>query len=259
MSLFEDIGNDKFEARTYNVYVFPREKYNYSPIISLDASAIEFNMTHKMNFHKWIYEGNIHSLATIWSKLNSDSLGVTYAQQYFAEKKRKELNNHAEEEKKEETAKEIVLTLDSDLLKKDILLKNIDEWAKTEQKEPLVIDESSAFFQKFIFQHIAKNHPELLAVHEPKDQNSKNRVLKVYKFTPEQRKEYEEKKHKEKVDYMNSAIGFTRVIELLIAGGKPLVGHNCYLDLLFLYNSFLENLPKKYSDFKKKLNEKFPT
>ena len=84
-------------------------------------------------------------------------------------------------------------------------------------------------------------------------------MLKVYKFTPEQRKEYEEKKHKEKVDYMNSAIGFTRVIELLIKAKKPLVGHNCYFDLLFLYNSFLENLPKKYSDFKKKLNEKFPT
>lgn len=62
ISLFTDIGNNTYEARTYNAYVFPRENFNFSPQIVLDASAIEFNMKHKMDFGKWIYEGILISL-----------------------------------------------------------------------------------------------------------------------------------------------------------------------------------------------------
>ena len=41
--------------------------------------------------------------------------------------------------------------------------------------------------------------------------------------------------------------------------GKPIVGHNCFLDMLFLTQSFATDLEEKtYADFKKILLENFP-
>ena len=63
MCLFTATNSEKttFEVRTYNIYTFPREYFGYSPQLAMDASAIEFNMKHGMNFQKWFYEGFIQT------------------------------------------------------------------------------------------------------------------------------------------------------------------------------------------------------
>eukprot|EP00331_Platyophrya_macrostoma_P019288 CAMPEP_0176462384 /NCGR_PEP_ID=MMETSP0127-20121128/35233_1 /TAXON_ID=938130 /ORGANISM="Platyophrya macrostoma, Strain WH" /LENGTH=532 /DNA_ID=CAMNT_0017854287 /DNA_START=24 /DNA_END=1622 /DNA_ORIENTATION=+ len=238
ISLFTDIGNNQFEARTYNAYVFPRENYNFSPQIVMDASAIEFNMKHKMNFQKWIYEG------------------VPYIQYHTAKKKRDEINT--EEEKKEES-NDIVLTQEDDITKRDAFLKKLAEFLASGSAEPLCIEEQSAFMRRYMYEYLQKNHPKLVAFSEFKAEGSKEKVMKIYNFTEEQRKEYEEKQRKVKLDKLDAQIGFTRVLELLIQERKPLVGHNCYFDLLFIMHSFIENLPNRFVDFKKRLNNFFPT
>lgn len=35
--------------------------------------------------------------------------------------------------------------------------------------------------------------------------------------------------------------------------GKPFVGHNCLLDLMYLYHCFIANLPDNYFEFKERL------
>lgn len=53
-------------------------------------------------------------------------------------------------------------------------------------------------------------------------------------------------------------LGFTRIFRLMITLKKPLIGHNLIQDILLMYESFEEPLPKSYSKFKKNINKMFP-
>lgn len=52
-------------------------------------------------------------------------------------------------------------------------------------------------------------------------------------------------------------MGFTRIFQDLLPSKKVLVGHNCFCDLLFLFQHFDEPLPTKLLDFKKNYNNTF--
>lgn len=44
-------------------------------------------------------------------------------------------------------------------------------------------------------------------------------------------------------------MGFSLVVEALIEGKKPIVGHNMIYDILYLYNQFIGELPETYIEF----------
>ena len=49
-------------------------------------------------------------------------------------------------------------------------------------------------------------------------------------------------------------IGFTKIIEMLMASKKPLVGHNMMMDMSFIFKQFLSengNLPSNFGEFVK--------
>ena len=53
-------------------------------------------------------------------------------------------------------------------------------------------------------------------------------------------------------------LGLTRVINLIAQLEKPLVVHNGILDLMFLYNSFMQPLPETVNEFTDAIHELFP-
>lgn len=53
-------------------------------------------------------------------------------------------------------------------------------------------------------------------------------------------------------------MGFSLVIEAIIAAKKPLIGHNCMYDWLYVYNQFIGPLPETFADFAEKWHEMFP-
>ena len=57
---------------------------------------------------------------------------------------------------------------------------------------------------------------------------------------------------------LNEHLGFTRVFRELVRHKKPLVGHNCLMDLLLMYEKFHEPLPNSFVKFKRSLLELFP-
>ncbi len=54
-------------------------------------------------------------------------------------------------------------------------------------------------------------------------------------------------------------LGFTKVWKDLINFKKPIVGHNCFLDLLFIFEHFHKNNPFTFGKFKETVNECWPT
>eukprot|EP00743_Colponemidia_sp_Colp-15_P004184 GILK01004514.1.p1 GENE.GILK01004514.1~~GILK01004514.1.p1 ORF type:complete len:808 (+),score=130.58 GILK01004514.1:38-2425(+) len=59
-------------------------------------------------------------------------------------------------------------------------------------------------------------------------------------------------------DRVELSVGFSVVIDMLIAARKPLIGHNMLLDLAYLYGQFIQPLPRCLTDFKRQIHELFP-
>lgn len=57
---------------------------------------------------------------------------------------------------------------------------------------------------------------------------------------------------------IDNLLGFTKIFRDLVALKKPIVGHNCYHDLLLLIDNFYTSLPEKYNEFKELVLQLFP-
>ena len=62
-------------------------------------------------------------------------------------------------------------------------------------------------------------------------------------------KELEMRANMEIEGLANYEIGFSKVIEEIIKSKNPLVGHNMFLDILFIYQQFIDDLPPSLSEF----------
>uniref|UniRef100_A0A7I4YY32 Poly(A)-specific ribonuclease n=1 Tax=Haemonchus contortus TaxID=6289 RepID=A0A7I4YY32_HAECO len=52
--------------------------------------------------------------------------------------------------------------------------------------------------------------------------------------------------------------GVSQIFQHLSVWKPPLIGHNCLLDLMYIYNCFEDDLPESYCMWKMRLHEKFP-
>jgi len=57
---------------------------------------------------------------------------------------------------------------------------------------------------------------------------------------------------------VNYELGFSLVMQEIIKARKPFVGHNLFLDLLFLYNQFIDDLPEHLEIFIAQIQKLFP-
>lgn len=59
-------------------------------------------------------------------------------------------------------------------------------------------------------------------------------------------------------DLVDDLLGFSRIMYLLERLQKPIIGHNMFMDIVFLHNQFIGPLPSKYSVFKKNIHNMLP-
>lgn len=55
-SAFRLVG-EKWEAKTYNFTIFPREFEDISRVFACDSGSLSFLASHKFDFNKMIYKG----------------------------------------------------------------------------------------------------------------------------------------------------------------------------------------------------------
>ena len=53
-------------------------------------------------------------------------------------------------------------------------------------------------------------------------------------------------------------MGFSLIIQAMIDAKKPVIGHNCMYDWIYLYNQFIGPLPETYLQFAQEWNSRFP-
>ncbi|KAK9673737.1 hypothetical protein RND81_12G185800 [Saponaria officinalis] len=71
-------------------------------------------------------------------------------------------------------------------------------------------------------------------------------------------KEVKDGLHQQAIRKVEAAVGFRRVIDLLSAEKKLIVGHNCFLDMAHVYHKFFGPLPSTVEEFVSNLHKSFP-
>ena len=240
----KDNNNKEYIAKPYNIYAFPSEKQSNNKF-DFFLESIIFNREHGCDFNKWISEGvpylNNENLKKLTERLMMGNINkydpknissfkniVLYKEQdkirykNFNEKFMNFYNNQEEKIfKHEKIVRHLLLyflnKLDEEIRKK-IFIENKDEIFGEEVKS-------------YIFIHKLNSYEEKLQ----KINQENNEIIVSIK--------------KEK--------GIKNIIEKIISSNKPIVGHNCFIDLLFIMSHFMDDIPKNFHTFKLKLKNEF--
>lgn len=246
LSAFEDVSTlaqggteSRYVAHTFNFYLYPKA---YGPIdvsFKCQASSLEFLCQHSFDFNKFVYDGvpflNRHQRELLSSYLGTQSSLAGLDRQ-----------------------------LDEDCLQ--AICSRVAEWIvkAPELKEDagedaalsaLTIPAEKTVGEFTIHAELRQRFPENLWTRF----GEKGQVV-VVKVAKEKRAELELGEQDElKERTLDFLTGFSRIFDLIVGEQKPLVGHNLFMDLLFLHEKFYLPLPPKLKDFKKNINRLFPS
>jgi len=174
------------------------------------------------------------------------------------QKKREELTQILMADTKKNQINNFKFQKQEDIIKSEKFNVDFKIWLDSENTEPFCLREQQKSFRKYVYDTLRRDYPELL-YKTIMVENSSEKEIQVFKPDVENNKiSFMIKKKQLMEEQLLTSIGFTSVIELLIESKKQIVGHNCYLDLLFLYSHFVDYIPKNYLEFKTKLTELFP-
>lgn len=238
----ESESGSGYLARPYNFYIFPE-----AGAINMEGSSICFLRDHKMDFNKWIYEGipyvNKEGAKRLHCSLFPENSG--------------ENGSGGGGEKRTP----LVLTKKADIELTDQAIAGIKEWladeTKKEESEHEVMT-TNPYIRRFLYEQVAAKFPELLAESRPVPGVRGRSTFVVLRLSQEQKAERAAKARAEKEQEYAQKIGFHRVFKALCEAKKPVVGHNCMYDLLFLMSHLEGPLPKSYATFREVLQNRLP-
>ncbi|OQR85662.1 Poly(A)-specific ribonuclease PARN [Thraustotheca clavata] len=231
---------EKTWIQCFNFYVFPRPYQNMDVRFLCQASSIQFMSDHGFDFNKFIRDG------------------IPYMTRPNEAHVRK---SHARSIKNISRAPPAKVNLtrrfDKEFLSQTI--EKINEWLKeepTEDNKELFIPAFNSFRRLLVF-HAAKYGIDEKLAEKIYSESSPKGVLLVRADKKER-----ETRLKRKIDQMNqeveNAVGFSKVIQLLSDAKKPVIGHNCLLDFVYLYHQFCAPLPATLAEFKSQIQTHFP-
>lgn len=106
------------------------------------------------------------------------------------------------------------------------------------------------------YHYIQETEPNY--VHETISGNGYDKTIKVIRLDEDERTVYDaDLIEKRKVEF-DDLIGFSKIWKAVRSSGKPLIGHNCFLDLIFTFEHFDHRISQSLPAFKKKIRSNFP-
>jgi hypothetical protein len=227
---------EKTGATVYNFYVFPRPvtegAVDSIPLITLCSASTNFNKSHGMDFGRWVNKGITYVTADVEKKLRESLLedpeaGAKAWEKFFGSWQADESVFEQEEYRTQETR----------------ILQEVEEMMRdptvSSYKVPFV--HGGQKWLKSIVNTVHEKYPELRMVEEVSGGGSSRLLTK-----------------KSTQNIFDDYVGFRRVWSLITGAGKPVVFHNGFLDLMFCYQAFENELPNNIEDFKIGLQKLFP-
>ena len=172
-------------------------------------------------------------------------------------KRRTELNRADKKNKYDESP--VKLTRQDDIEKSKKFIEDLKAWLASGSKETHIVQESSSFMRRHYYDILREEYKYLKSETLSIGEGLSDKAIHIHNLSNEtDKKAFEEEKAKEKEKAFSKHVGFTNIFKLLVESKKPLIGHNCYFDLLFFYSHFINKLPQKFETFKKNLHQSFP-
>lgn len=225
----QDLPTNTYFARTFNFYICPRSFASVDDRFVCQASSLEFLIRYKFDFNKFLYSG------------------ISY------------LNTQQEKDLKADLSEGALLRpidrniplQDEDRIRE--ICGDLAAWvSKSKVGEELVLD-SGQVVPYVLHLEIRRKFASLWSF-------SSDGAFMVKKVTIEEKKKLEQEESEKELakQLLDCMKGFTKVIRYISKSGKPIVGHNCLLDLLKIYKQFYSPLPSTYKEFKSEINKLFP-
>ncbi|KAG0265964.1 hypothetical protein BGZ95_003166 [Linnemannia exigua] len=217
-----------YEARPFNFPCFPSnddEAKSGERFFMSQSSSLEFLLKNDFDFNKWIRHGIPY-------------LTRREEQDYIIRKTQKEAekavtNNH-----------DIPLD-DRNRSFVETTIAKIKDWLETTKGlhgDSLTIPANNAFFRRLVHQVIRTEFNGDL----DSTSNAQERTMTLRRMTDKIRKEKEDAKIARP-----PKLNLRRVIDLIVESKKPMIGHNCLLDLMLITRQFLWQLPHELEDWKR--------
>ncbi|KAG0039485.1 hypothetical protein BGZ82_007995 [Podila clonocystis] len=227
----DEIGG--YEARPFNFPCFPSsadEAKAGERFFKCQSTSLEFLIKNGFDFNKWILHGIPY-------------LTRPEEEAYIVRKTEKEANNASA------SVNNIAID-DRNKTFVTMTIERIQEWLQNSTEETLVLQANNSFFRRLIHQVIRTDFND--ALHAVAD--TRARTMTVQRMTDEIRLQKEQAKIPKP-----PMLNLRRVLDMTVEAKKPLIGHNCFLDLMQITQQFLWDLPRELEDWKRSLNFEWNT
>jgi poly(A)-specific ribonuclease len=217
----------------YSFYMFPD---GGGRDITLSASSCSFLRKNNMDFGKWIGEGV--------NFVRKDQAGRLRA-------KAEEVERSLEVDSASNQGESKVLLLPNkpeDLAWLNNQKELLGKFISNHQETRFVFGASNSYLRRCIYEYLEAIHPTLGV---EKDASGCIAVVKLDDVE-------KERMMKDRKDKLTDSLGFRIIFEELCKVKKPLVGHNCLFDLLFMISWLEDDLPLELGEFKKQFSLLIP-
>ena len=242
----------KYKISAFSFYVFPSAANGIQQErkFSCQLGSLAFLSEYKFDFNKSFHEGI--PFITRKEEMIIKSNSVFYSPE----------NNNNNGSKLQQNQKPIILLKDDEKLIVSEVFEKIDAWLEVEEakrepeSESLELPPMNSFQRLIFYQQIPLKYGENLSITK---KPSGSLSVKKVPLDPESRATIFQEERVQFEKALEEQIGFRRVIDCIVDNRKPIVGHNCWVDLLHFQQKFVDNnLPSTLSGFKEEMNKNFP-
>ncbi|XP_050428249.1 pre-piRNA 3'-exonuclease trimmer-like isoform X2 [Adelges cooleyi] len=235
LSFFVYDAHDKvFQVSSYSFYTFPKTYLKYDGIIKFQTSCVEFLCKHNFNFNKLFNNGISYLTDEQENQMKLEMADDSFSDSYLKKSKYRIIN--------EEMCHQ---------------LKIVTEWYEN------AIDGDNISVKKlksndpvftYLLQYHIMNKCEHVCLQE--DLHTIN-IIKITSKDEKSNTLNAKNNEASKQILFKKMLGIKHLLNLLSETKKPLVGHNCAMDILILCNQFYNPLPDTFKEYKSFLSNKF--
>jgi hypothetical protein len=235
----------RFELFPFSFTIFPSSLLGEEFVFASQSSALSFLSKNHFDFNKWVYNGVPY--------LNHFHERTLRARGHGA--KRPDADNAAAAAPADEKRELVSLNDADETWLTSHILPLIDKWLAAATDAPLHLAPTNGWRRLVCHQEIPLRRPQLQTDSEGVDRD-KHIVVRP-RLDEAAAAELERSKNEAKETALLAEIGVRRVFDLIAARGVPVVGHNCFLDLLFTCHTFHDGPPSTVDEFALQLRSLF--
>ncbi|XP_050534815.1 pre-piRNA 3'-exonuclease trimmer-like isoform X2 [Daktulosphaira vitifoliae] len=225
-----DVKHKTFDASSYSFYTFPQSYLKYDNIIKFQTSCVEFLCRHKFDFNKLFH----HSIPYLTNTQEID-IQVLISDDNI-------LDDHFKNN--------VFRSVKEELIEQ---LKSVNEWYDgAKEGDYLLLKKyecNSPLFTYLLLHYIKKKHQNVCLKEE-------HQYINITKMSFSE-KSFQKNDAYYKKKFYTKILGIKYLLNLLSELKKPLIGHNCAMDILILCNQFFKPLPNNLKDYQSFVSNTF--